>query len=130
MSSHLIDYKKVKKAYKLLSIFGSISKEGSISRVPSLASLILDYIKAFPGCNNMQVERYLFHKTKGIRTIQQSNVCTQINNLVALGYIEKIKVGITNQLYIGNTYYTVAETLSVHKKTLVYNEKENLDNHD
>ncbi len=128
MSSHLIDYKKVKKAYKLLSVFGSISKEGSISRVPSLASLILDYIKAFPGCNNMQVERYLFHKTKGIRTIQQSNVCTQITNLVNLGYIRKKKNGITNQLYIGTTYYVVAEALSLHKKVLVYDEKEIIDN--
>ena len=121
MSSHLIDYKKVKKAYKLLAVFGTINQD------ISFAKLILDYIKAFPGCNNMQVERYLFHKTKGIRTIQQSNVCTQITNLVKLGYIKKKKDGITNQLYIGTTYYNVAEALSIHKKVLVYDEKEIID---
>ena len=47
MDSQIINYSKVSQAYKLLSIFGPITKEGSISNEPNLAVLVLNYIRAF-----------------------------------------------------------------------------------
>ena len=121
MSSHRIDYKKVSKAYDLLKILSVNNRSFDLNKA------ILNYIKAFPGCSNTQSERYLVHKTKDKMTIDQSVVSNRVRLLVKYGYILKRVSGITNMLFIGDTYYKVAKALHDNRDALNYNELELLD---
>ena len=121
MSSRRIDYKKVSKAYDLLKVLSVNNRSFDLNKA------ILNYIKAFPGCSNTELERYLVHKTKDKMTIDQSVVSNRVRLLVKYGYILKRISGITNMLFIGDTYYKVAKALHDNRDALNYNELELLD---
>ena len=121
MSSRRIDYKKVSKAYDLLKVLSVNNRSFDLNKA------ILNYIKAFPGCSNTELERYLFHKSNGMMIIEQAVVSNRVRLLVKYGYVLKRVSGITNMLFIGDTYYKVAKALHDNRDALNYNELELLD---